>query len=213
MAYRIFKRGLDIAGSLSFLILAAPLMAILAIAIRWRMGGPVLFRHDRPGLNEQPFGCLKFRTMTNARDENGDFLSDDLRLTALGLFLRRYSLDELPQFWNVLKGEMSLVGPRPLEMRYLSRYSASQRLRHQVKPGITGWVQINGRNALSWDEKFALDTWYVTHSGFWLDIKILVVTAWKVFSADGISYAGHVTMPDFMGSLEPAAIEPSSDTN
>jgi lipopolysaccharide/colanic/teichoic acid biosynthesis glycosyltransferase len=155
----------------------------------------------RPGLNERSFGCLKFRTMTDARGPGGELLSDEERLTPLGIFLRRYSLDELPQFWNVFKGEMSLVGPRPLELRYLPRYTPEQHRRHLVKPGITGWAQINGRNTLSWEQKFALDTWYVDHCGFWLDLKILCITAWKVISAEGVSHGGHATMPDFLGTL------------
>ena len=198
--YRVAKRTLDIVGSAVFLLLALPLMATLYLAVRLRMGSPVFFRHKRPGWNEQPFGCLKFRTMTEGRDANGELLPDEERLTPLGIFLRRYSLDELPQFWNVLKGEMSLVGPRPLEMRYLPRYSSEQRRRHLVKPGITGWAQINGRNTLSWEQKFALDVWYVDHCSLWLDLKILFVTAWKVLTAEGVSHSGHATMPDFMGT-------------
>jgi len=209
--YRLSKRALDILGSGVFLLLSAPLMAWLSIAIRLRMGSPVLFRHTRPGLNEHSFGCLKFRTMTDARDATGQLLSDEQRLTPLGIFLRRYSLDELPQFWNVFKGEMSLVGPRPLEMRYLPRYTPEQRRRHVVKPGVTGWAQINGRNTLSWEQKFALDTWYVDHCSFWLDLKILFITAWKVISAEGVSHGGHATMPDFMGTLaEEAKSAPDS---
>ena len=174
----------------------------VALAVRWRMGSPVLFRHSRPGLYGEPFKCLKFRTMTDARDINGNLLSDDERLTAAGMFLRRYSLDELPQFWNVLKGEMSLVGPRPLELHYLTLYTAEQNRRHLVKPGITGWVQINGRNSLNWEQKFALDLWYVDHCSLWLDLKILLLTPWKVRSAEGISYSGHATMPDFLGTQD-----------
>lgn len=205
--YRIVKRVLDILGSGVFLLVFLPLMAALAAAVRWRMGSPVLFRHTRPGLYEKPFGCLKFRTMTDARDKDGNLLEDNERLTSMGVLLRRYSLDELPQFWNVFKGEMSLVGPRPLEMRYLPRYTADQKRRHLVQPGITGWAQINGRNALSWERKFALDTWYVDHCCLWLDAKILLLTAWKVLSADGISHTGHVTMPDFLGASEGPAPE------
>jgi sugar transferase EpsL len=202
--YRAAKRALDILGSGVFLIVSLPLMAAVAIAVRLRMGSPILFRHPRPGFMERTFGCLKFRTMTDARDANGKLLPDEVRLTPFGIFLRRYSLDELPQFWNVFKGEMSLVGPRPLEMRYLPRYSAEQRRRHHVKPGITGWAQINGRNALSWEQKFAHDVWYVDHCSFWLDLKILCVTAWKVISAEGVSHSGHATMPDFEGTSEQA---------
>jgi sugar transferase EpsL len=208
--YRVAKRGIDILGSAVFLLFSMPLMLILAIAIRLRMGSPILFRHPRPGFREVTFGCLKFRTMTDARDSKGQLLPDQERLTALGLFLRRYSLDELPQFWNVLKGEMSLVGPRPLEIRYLPRYSPEQRRRHLVKPGITGWAQINGRNALSWEQKFSLDVWYVDHCNLSLDLKILLLTAWKVISAEGVSHSGHATMPDFMGDQAKTAQQSQS---
>ena len=209
--YRVAKRSLDILGAGVFLLLSIPLMAWLAIAIRLRMGSPVLFRHTRPGLDERSFECLKFRTMTGARGPDGKLLSDEERLTPLGIFLRRFSLDELPQFWNVFRGDMSLVGPRPLEMRYLPRYNQEQHRRHHVKPGITGWAQINGRNALSWEQKFALDVWYVDHCSFWLDLKILCITVWKVISAEGVSHSGHVTMPDFMGTAaEEAKSAPDS---
>jgi sugar transferase EpsL len=198
--YAALKRLLDILASLVVLAVSLPLMLFVAMAIRWRMGSPVLFRHARPGFREKTFHCLKFRTMRDARDRSGALLSDQERLTPLGCFLRRYSLDELPQLWNVLRGEMSLVGPRPLEMRYLPRYSAAQRRRHLVKPGITGWAQVNGRNALDWERRFAFDLWYVDHRGIALDLKILFLTAWKVLRADGISQAGHATMPDFLGT-------------
>jgi sugar transferase EpsL len=201
--YATAKRLLDVLGAATALVLFAPLLLPIAIAVRWRMGSPVLFRHRRPGLGERPFECLKFRTMTDERDGKGALLDDERRLTPLGEFLRRYSLDEFPQFWNVLKGEMSLIGPRPLEMRYLPRYNAEQRRRHQVKPGITGWAQVNGRNAIDWDRKFALDLWYVDHAGLWLDIRILALTIWRVVSADGISQAGHATASEFRGT-EPA---------
>lgn len=200
--YLTLKRGLDILGAAVFLLLSSPLFMAVALAVRCRMGRPVIFRHGRPGLHGKTFECLKFRTMTDARDVSGNLLSDDERLTSTGIFLRRYSLDELPQFWNVLKGEMSLVGPRPLELRYLKLYTPEQNRRHLVKPGITGWVQINGRNSLTWEQKFALDLWYVDHRSLWLDLKILLLTPWKVRSAEGVSYSGHATMPDFRGTQE-----------
>lgn len=194
------KRLIDIAGAALALTVTSPLLLVAALAIRWRMGRPVLFRHPRPGYREQRFECLKFRTMTEARDRQGRLLSDGERLTPLGRFLRQSSLDELPQLWNVLRGEMSLVGPRPLEMRYLPRYNQEQRRRHDVKPGITGWAQVNGRNAIDWDTRFALDVWYVEHRGLWLDLRILALTVWRVLAAQGISQAGHATMTEFEGS-------------
>lgn len=198
--YNITKRALDVAGAAAFLTVTAPITLVVAAGVRMRMGSPVLFRHSRPGLNEQIFPCLKFRTMTDARDRSGRLLEDAERLTAFGQFLRRYSLDEFPQFWNVLRGEMSLVGPRPLEVRYLPRYNSDQRGRHSVKPGITGWAQINGRNSIDWETKFALDLWYVEHRSLWLDLKILAITFWKVLTGHGISSSGHATMPDFWGT-------------
>jgi len=164
------------------------------------MGRPVLFKQMRPGLNGKPFYMYKFRTMTYERDEQGTLLSDELRLTGLGRFLRSTSLDELPELFNILKGDMSLVGPRPLLMQYLDRYTPEQARRHEVKPGITGWAQVNGRNAISWEEKFALDVWYVDNCSLWLDMKILLMTLVKVFKREGISAAGEATMPEFMGS-------------
>jgi len=159
----------------------------------------VMFQQMRPELNGQPFCMYKFRTMSNKQDEQGNLLPDEQRLTSLGKFLRKTSLDELPELFNVLKGDMSLVGPRPLLMQYLERYTLEQARRHEVKPGITGWAQINGRNAISWEEKFALDIWYVDNRSFWLDIKILAVTIGKVFQREGISARGEATMPEFMG--------------
>jgi sugar transferase EpsL len=203
--YRILKRLLDIGVSAAVLILASPLIAAVAVLVRLRMGSPVIFRHRRPGYLERPFDCLKFRSMTSERDSQGELLPDDQRLTAFGKFLRRTSLDELPQLWSVLKGDMSLVGPRPLEMRYLKRYSPEQRRRHFVKPGITGWAQVNGRNAIDWDRKFQLDLWYVEHSSFSLDLRILTMTFFKVVSGDGVSQAGHATMSEFYGSASPEA--------
>lgn len=182
------------------LLALAPAMLALACVIRLRMGSPVLFRQLRIGRGEKPFMFLKFRTMTSESDSTGMLLPDDQRLTALGRFLRATSLDELPQLWNVLKGEMSLVGPRPLLPEYLPRYNARQRRRHEVKPGITGWAQVQGRNALEWEQKFNLDVWYVDHRSFWLDAKILFLTILKIIGREGISRQGHATMPEFLGS-------------
>ena len=163
------------------------------------MRSPIFFRQQRPGLNSKPFVLLKFRTMTEDRDEHGNLLPDDKRLTRLGRFLRRTSLDELPELFNVLKGEMSLVGPRPLLMQYIDRYTAEQARRHKVKPGITGWAQINGRNAITWDKKFEYDVWYVDHQSFWQDIKIIALTFWKIFNREGISQSEQEIMEEFMG--------------
>jgi sugar transferase EpsL len=196
----ILKRGLDLLLVVPGYMLLLPLMAALAVSIRLTMGAPVFFRQQRSGFHGRPFTLLKFRTMTNARASDGGFLPDGDRLTRLGRFLRRTSLDELPTLINVLKGEMSLVGPRPLITDYLGRYSPEQMRRHEVKPGITGWNQINGRNALSWEKKFALDVWYVENWSFWLDLKILAVTAWKVLTGHGVTAPGNATMPEFMGS-------------
>jgi len=196
------KRGLDIVGSCLGLLLLAPVIAIIAFMVRRKHGSPVLFRQVRPGKDGKAFEMVKFRTMTNERDPMGALLSDDQRLTRFGQFLRSSSLDELPELWNVLKGEMSLVGPRPLLMEYLPLYNERQSKRHLVRPGVTGWAQINGRNALSWDEKFELDVWYVENRTLWLDIKILFLTVWKVVRRDGISHAEEATMPKFSGSKE-----------
>ncbi|SKA89392.1 Sugar transferase involved in LPS biosynthesis (colanic, teichoic acid) [Thiothrix eikelboomii] len=194
------KRILDLSATLFGLILLAPIILILAILIRLKLGSPVFFTQTRPGLHAKPFKMVKFRTMTDARDAAGNLLPDNIRLTAFGRFLRSTSLDELPELWNVLKGEMSLVGPRPLLMEYLPLYSTEQARRHEVRPGITGWAQINGRNAISWEEKFKLDVWYVDNQSFWLDLKILVLTIKKVFVREGISAEGEATMPKFTGS-------------
>lgn len=179
---------------------AAPMMLVIAAAIRLAQGKEVLFRQLRPGLHGKPFKILKFRTMNHHRDSSGELLEDHKRLTRIGKLLRSTSLDELPELFNVLKGEMSLVGPRPLLMRYLARYSPEQLRRHEVKPGITGWAQINGRNAITWEEKFKLDVWYVDHRSLWLDVKIIALTLSRVFSRQGISHPGHATMEEFMGS-------------
>ena len=194
------KRLFDItASSFALLLFGIPLLLLVAL-VRAKLGSPVFFRQGRPGLNGRPFEVIKFRTMTDARGADGQLLSDAQRLTPFGRFLRASSMDELPELWNVLKGEMSLVGPRPLLVEYLPLYSVEQARRHEVRPGITGWAQVNGRNALSWEEKFKLDVWYVDNRTLWLDIKILWLTVRKVLVRDGISAAGEVTMPRFTGS-------------
>lgn len=198
--YRFVKRCMDLFVALAGIIFLAPLLLIVVLLIWIRMGRPFLFRQMRPGLNGKPFNMYKFRTMSDERNESGDLLSDELRMTKLGKMLRSTSLDELPELFNVLKGDMSLVGPRPLLMKYLDRYTPEQARRHEVKPGITGWAQVNGRNAISWREKFALDVWYVEHCSLWLDVKILFMTIIKVLKREGISADGEVTMPEFMGS-------------
>lgn len=182
-------------------LLSAPLWLVVAILIKLDSKGPVFFRQARPGLHGRSFILIKFRTMREARDTIGNSLPDEVRLTWLGRFLRSMSLDELPELINVLKGEMSLVGPRPLLMEYLARYTPEQNRRHEVKPGITGWAQINGRNALTWEEKFKLDVWYVDHRSFWLDLRIILLTVWKVQRQEGISQPGHATMEEFKGSM------------
>ena len=194
------KRLFDFtAAALGLLVLALPLL-VLILLIRRKLGSPVFFRQVRPGLHGQPFEMVKFRTMTDARGPDGGLLPDAVRLTPFGRFLRSTSLDELPELWNVLKGDMSLVGPRPLLMEYLPLYSPEQARRHAVRPGVTGWAQVNGRNAISWEQKFALDVWYVDHQSLWLDMKILWLTAKKVLVRDGISAAGEATMTRFTGS-------------
>ncbi len=198
--YQIFaKRLFDIAVSLTLLTLALPALLVVAALVRWRLGKPMLFRQLRPGLHEQPFRMLKFRTMTNARDADERLLPDDQRLTPLGRFLRKWSLDELPQLWNVLRGDMSLVGPRPLLMQYLDRYTREQARRHEVKPGVTGWAQVNGRNAISWEARFQLDIWYVDNCSLLLDLAILWRTVSKALQQHGISAEGQATMPEFEG--------------
>jgi sugar transferase EpsL len=197
---RIVKRCIDILVAALSLLFFAPLLACFALAVWIRMGSPVFFRQVRPGYKAKPFTLLKFRTMNSARDEQGSLLPDEERLTKLGALLRRYSVDELPQLWNVLKGEMSLVGPRPLLMQYLDRYTPEQARRHQVKPGLTGWAQVNGRNSLRWEERFQLDVWYVDHWSLWLDVKIMMKTVRKIFLREDISQDGHVTMPEFIGN-------------
>ncbi|WP_281283001.1 sugar transferase [Geomonas ferrireducens] len=191
---------MDFIASALALILFSPLLVLLALVVRIKLGGPVLFRQQRPGKNGRPFVMLKFRTMTNAKDASGDLLPDHLRLTRFGRFLRSSSLDELPELINVLKGEMSLVGPRPLLMEYMPLYSAEQARRHEVKPGVTGWAQVNGRNAISWEDKFKLDVWYVDNRSIRLDLKIILSTVAKVFKREGISQEGQATMEKFAGS-------------
>jgi len=196
----ILKRIFDGAVVLLALPIWLPLLAVLALIVRIKLGSPVFFRQKRPGKKGVVFELLKLRTMTNARDAAGRLLSDDQRLTAFGRWLRSTSLDELPELWNVLKGDMSLVGPRPLLIQYLDRYTPEQARRHDVAPGITGWAQIHGRNAISWDDKFKLDVWYVDHWSLGLDIQILIRTLVKVIRREGISAAGEATMPEFMGN-------------
>ena len=201
MAY-FWKRLLDIVVSATALLLLSPLLLYLAYLIRKNLGSPVLFQQIRPAQGGKPFKMIKFRTMRDAVDKQGKPLPDSERLTPFGQKLRASSLDELPELWNVLKGEMSLVGPRPLLMEYLPLYNAQQMRRHEMKPGITGWAQINGRNATTWDERFAHDIWYIDHYSFWLYLKILCLTFKKVWQKDGISAAGEATMPKFTGNSD-----------
>ena len=196
----IFKRLFDLAFATILLLIISPLLFILTMLIRLKLGSPIFFTQARPGLQGATFCMVKFRTMTDERDVAGHLLSDVERLTGFGKFLRASSLDELPELWNVLKGDMSLVGPRPLLMEYLPLYSAEQARRHAVRPGITGWAQVNGRNAIGWEEKFKLDVWYVDNQSMLLDVKILWMTVKKVLIRDGISAKGEATMPKFMGT-------------
>lgn len=196
------KSAVDRLTAVIALLILSPIMAVMAVIIRVRLGRPVLFRQLRPGLNAEPFELIKFRSMLTTVDPGGRPLPDADRLTPLGQFLRSTSLDEMPQLWNVLRGELSLVGPRPLLMKYLPRYTPRQARRHEVKPGITGWAQVNGRNAISWEEKFELDVWYVEHWSLWLDVKIIALTVLRVLRRDGITSVGHATMPEFKGMEE-----------
>jgi len=198
----VTKRVFDIIGAMVGLVSLSPVIALIAWRIRRKLGAPVLFRQVRPGKNGKPFRMVKFRTMLDESDSTGNPLPDSERMTPFGQFLRSASLDELPGLWNVLKGDMSLVGPRPLLMEYLSLYSTEQYRRHQVRPGVTGWAQVNGRNAISWEEKFKLDVWYVDNGSFWLDLKILSLTVKKVLVRDGISGEGEATMSKFTGSKD-----------
>jgi lipopolysaccharide/colanic/teichoic acid biosynthesis glycosyltransferase len=202
------KRFLDCVAAAAGLVVLLPLLLLTAVIVRVAIGAPVLFRQVRPGHHGRPFRLLKFRTMREATDARGRQLPDAQRLTKTGRMLRAASLDELPALWNVLRGDMSLVGPRPLLMEYLPLYSAEQSRRHEVRPGITGWAQVNGRNNLDWEERFALDVWYVDHHSMLLDLRILVMTAARVFARDGISRDGHATMPKFRGQATPAAAAP-----
>ena len=193
------KRIFDILGTLAAMIILSPIIAGAALAVSLSMGRPIIFRQIRPGLHGRPFEMLKFRTMSDERSESGHLLPDSERLTKVGRFLRSTSVDELPELWNIFKGEMSLVGPRPLLMVYLERYSPEQARRHEVKPGLTGWAQINGRNAISWEEKFALDIWYVEKKSFLLDLRILWMTVLQVVRRENINSKDAATMPEFMG--------------
>lgn len=199
---RYGKRALDIVLSAAGLVVLSPVFLVLYAVSLAKIGFPVYFRQERPGIGARIFGMVKFRSMTNQRGPDGDLLPDDKRLVPYGRMLRSTSLDELPELWNVLKGDMSLVGPRPLLVRYLPLYSAEQSRRHEVRPGITGWAQVNGRNAIGWEEKFRLDVWYVDNHTFALDMKILFMTVAKVFKRSGISAQGEATMPEFKGSQE-----------
>ncbi|WP_318153562.1 sugar transferase [Paenibacillus vietnamensis] len=194
------KRMFDLTAASLLLLVLSPLVLLTAILVRLKLGSPVLFKQKRPGLHGVPFYVYKFRTMTGERDSLGVLLPDHLRLTKFGSFMRKYSLDELLQLVNVIKGELSLIGPRPLLMDYLPLYTEEQAKRHLVKPGITGWAQINGRNATTWEERFERDVWYVNNQSFWLDMKILLLTVKKVVRSEGVSNEGHVTMPMFAGS-------------
>ena len=201
MLYLRFKRIVDFFAAFAALVFLSPLLVVVVLLVRWRLGAPVFFIQQRPGYGGRPFELLKFRTMTNQRDTNGALLPDAQRLTPFGRWLRATSIDELPELINILRGEMSFIGPRPLLMQYLPLYSPEQARRHEVKPGFSGWAQINGRNALSWDEKFRLDVWYVDRQNFWLDLRIFLITIWKVIHREGISAAGEATMKPFMGSV------------
>ena len=195
----MLKRAFDIVFSAGWLIGFAPLLLVVAILVRLKLGSPVLFVQERPGLRARPFRMVKFRTMTDELGPDGELLPDEQRLTPFGRFLRATSLDEFPEMWNVLTGEMSVIGPRPLLMRYIPRYDAFQARRMEVKPGVTGWAQVNGRNSITWEEKFALDVWYVDHRTFWLDMKIVVMTFFKVFARSGINSDKAATMEEFNG--------------
>ena len=195
-----FKRVFDVIFSLAWLIGFSPLLVVIAVLVRIKLGSPIFFIQERPGKDGKPFRMVKFRTMTDARDAAGNLLSDEIRLTSFGKFLRSTTLDEFPEMWNVLIGDMSVVGTRPLMMRYLPRYNAFQARRMEMKPGVTGWAQINGRNAISWDEKFALDVWYIDNSSFWLDLKIVVKTFFVVINRRNINSSKAATMEEFMGN-------------
>lgn len=195
------KRVLDIVFSIVALVIFSPILILVSIFVRYNFGSPIIFKQQRPGKDGKPFWIMKFRTMTNDRDNEGELLADEHRITPFGTFLRSTSLDELPELFNVLRGDMSVVGPRPLMMHYMERYNAEQMRRHHVRPGITGWAQVNGRNAVSWEERFKLDVWYVENMSLYLDLKIIFMTISTVLQRDGINQEGHVTMTEFMGTL------------
>ena len=197
---KFIKRALDVILSGGALIVLSPVLAVTALLVRTKLGSPVIFHQDRPGKDEKIFRLYKFRSMTDERDENGDLLPDEVRLTKFGKLLRSTSLDELPELWNILRGDMSIVGPRPLLVKYLPLYNEEQRHRHDVRPGLTGWAQVNGRNALSWEEKFRLDVWYVQNVSFWVDVKTIFLTVKNVLRREGISSDTAVTMEEFMGT-------------
>ena len=199
---RYIKRILDVLLSGCALIVLSPVLLIVAVLVRTKLGSPVIFSQERPGKNEKIFKMYKFRSMTDARDENGELLPDEVRLTTFGRALRATSLDELPELWNIFKGDMSIVGPRPLLVRYLPRYNEEQHHRHDVRPGLTGWAQVNGRNALSWEDKFRLDVWYCEHVSFSLDVKVIFLTVKCVLHHEGISGADSATMEEFRGVME-----------
>ncbi|MBD7947941.1 sugar transferase [Psychrobacter communis] len=205
----MLKRLIDITASGAALTVLSPVLAITAYKVKKNLGSPVLFKQTRPGLNGKPFEMIKFRTMKDATDSDGNLLPDSERLTPFGQKLRSTSIDELPELWNVLKGDMSLVGPRPLLMEYLPLYNSEQARRHNVRPGVTGYAQVNGRNAINWEQKFALDTWYVDNQSLWLDFKILAKTVKQVLIKDGISADGEATMSKFTGSQNQSALENS----
>jgi sugar transferase EpsL len=200
LLFKAMKRAFDLLLVAIICIILSPLILIVASVVRLKLGSPIFFRQRRPGYRGEPFLMTKFRTMNNQYDGSGNLLPDSQRMTWIGKLLRSTSLDELPELWNVLKGDMSLVGPRPLLMEYLPLYNERQARRHEVRPGITGWAQINGRNAISWEEKFELDVWYIDNQSLWLDLKILLLTLWKVVRRDGISAEGETFMPKFRGS-------------
>lgn len=206
---RLIKSILDRLVAAIALLVLSPILLIIAIAIYIRMGSPIFFTQPRPGKDGCIFTFYKFRTMTTERDSDGNPLPDEQRLTALGQFIRKTSLDELPQLWNVLKGDMSFVGPRPLLVKYLNRYSPEQARRHEIKPGITGWAQIKGRNAITWEEKFIFDVWYVDNWSLWLDFKILLLTVWKVLEQEGINQEGYTTSEEFKGKCDENYSQPS----
>ena len=205
--HHFVKRLFDIITSAAGLIVISPLLVVLAVLVRLKLGYPILFCQQRPGLGGKTFVIYKFRTMTDQCDASGNLLPDSQRLPAFGRFLRSTSFDELPELLNVLKGDMSIVGPRPLMMRYLSRYTTEQARRHEVKPGITGWAQINGRNAISWEDKFKLDVWYVDNWTLWLDMKIILKSVWMVITREGITQQGRATMDEFMGTRQNDTVE------